>query len=252
MVSNLFARAGAAVALAASFAAHANQPHMAITPPPGAAAATAAANAGANAAAVAVRPAAVVPGTAPINASAPGLAQGGQVAPAQPVAASAAPAPAIPASGVVAPPAYNLPMGAVTIRTLSQAQARELEADARRRLGVALGGSAAAASPSQTPTSSPADGITSAKVLRIRAPEAEKPAPVPYRLVGVVGRLGEEVAEVREPSGRVSVVRPGQRLGDWVVLAVSPSRVDLGWRGKVTKKAPAKPNKSVPLGGAFL
>lgn len=253
MVSKTLVCVAVSVALAASLEAFATPPAMAIAPPAGATAKPGATGMAANAAtaapdvaAVTGRSAAATASTAPPSAAATGLANAAPGAQ-QPTAASAA----APASGVAAATAYNLPMGAVTIRTLAQAQARELEADARRRLGVALGGTVASAASSQSAASAPTEG-TAAKVLRIRVPEAEKPAPVPYKLVGVVGRVGEVVAEIREPSGRVSVVRPGQRLGNWVVLAISPNRVDLAWSGRVTKKAPAKPNQTVALGGAFL
>ena len=264
MVSKFTACVAASFALAVSHAESAAPPAMAITPPAGtttassAAAAAAAATAANNAAAVAARSTAGV-AAGPVKGTPASSGAADARSAAQPASATSAPAAAPfaagqPAGGVAGTPAtYNLPMGAVTIRTLAQAQARELEADARRRLGVALGGTTSAApAPSQSAASTPGDAITTSKVMRLRVPAEEKPSPLPYRLVGVVGRLGAEVAEVREPSGRVSVVRAGQRLGNWTVLAVTPSRIELSWNGRVSKKSPAKPNQSVSVGGTFL
>ena len=113
------------------------------------------------------------------------------------------------------------PMVGLRIADLARVQAAELQADAAKRLAAVTTPKTAAAGASSPAAAGGAGEASPAKAptfLRAAEPKSEPPR---AQLLGIQGPLGSEVAEVREPSGRIGTFRPGARIGDWEVRSVS-------------------------------
>jgi type IV pilus biogenesis protein PilP len=136
-------------------------------------------------------------------------------------------------------------------------QAKELEADARRRLAQILNGGPGAAPGGQptvsavpvAPAASAPSRVKAASVLAVPSMAAAEPEP--YVLLGIVGKPGSETAEIREPTGRVAVVERGQRVGQWIVSSITAEDIRLSWAGRTAKKKPAPTPVRLYVGNTF-
>lgn len=117
------------------------------------------------------------------------------------------------------------PMVGLRIADLARVQAAELQADAAKRLAAVTTPKTAIAGASSPASAGGAGEVSPAKSPAFMRAAEPKPEPPRAQLLGIQGPLGSEVAEVREPSGRIGTFRPGARIGDWEVRSVTAAFV---------------------------